>query len=142
MQIAYVKGIKYVLRLSTRQYRCARCKALIHYRQEFIQRTEISKSTSKPIHNAICKECYVGPKLEKHFKAYKWGRKWYPAMKAQDELRLILRCSAAKAIPIELPEGSAIKFAAHSGYDKLLCEHVFHGFCQQCSQYKCNKRRL
>ena len=45
-------------------------------------------------------------------------------------------------VVVELSEGSAIKFVAHRGYDKLLCEHVYHGFCQACPQYKCRKRRV
>jgi hypothetical protein len=36
----------------------------------------------------------------------------------------------------------AIKFVAHRTYDRLLCDHVFSGFCQECSQYKCDRRRL
>jgi len=39
-------------------------------------------------------------------------------------------------------EGSAIKFVAFRGYDKLLCNHVYMGFCPNCPQYKCRKRRV
>lgn len=41
-----------------------------------------------------------------------------------------------------ISEGSAIKFIRHRGYDKLLCEHVYFGFCPDCPQYKCKKRAL
>lgn len=37
---------------------------------------------------------------------------------------------------IELSEDSAIKFVRHNGYDELLCERVYYGFCQNCPQYK------
>ena len=30
---------------------------------------------------------------------------------------------------VDLSEGSAIKFVAHRGYDKLLCDHVYFRFC-------------
>jgi hypothetical protein len=43
---------------------------------------------------------------------------------------------------LDLPEGSATKFVSHRGYDKLLCEHVYFGFCQDCPQYRCRKRRI
>ncbi|MCJ7634611.1 hypothetical protein MUP77_19745 [Candidatus Bathyarchaeota archaeon] len=35
----------------------------------------------------------------------------------------------------------AIKFIAHTGFDKLLCDHVYFGFCQDCSQVECDRRR-
>ena len=43
---------------------------------------------------------------------------------------------------LDLSEGSAIKFVSHRGYDALLCNHVYFGFCQNCPQHKCRKRRL
>ena len=43
---------------------------------------------------------------------------------------------------VELPEGSAIKFVAHKGYDKLLCEHVYMKFCPDCPQDRCEKRGI
>lgn len=46
------------------------------------------------------------------------------------------------AIMLDLDEGSAIKFIAHRGFDTLLCHHVYLGFCQNCPQYKCRKRRV
>ena len=43
---------------------------------------------------------------------------------------------------VDLFEGSAVKFVAHRGYDKLLCSHVYMGFCPNCPQYRCRKRRI
>jgi len=43
---------------------------------------------------------------------------------------------------VDLFEGSAVKFVAHRGFDALLCNHVYMGFCQNCPQYKCRKRRI
>jgi len=45
-------------------------------------------------------------------------------------------------ILVDLPEGSAIKFVSHRGYDKLLCNHVYMGFCQNCPQYRCRRRKV
>lgn len=50
--------------------------------------------------------------------------------------------STVKGVLIKLLEGSAIKFVAHRGFDKLLCNYVYCGFCQNCPQYKCEKRCL
>jgi len=50
--------------------------------------------------------------------------------------------SHAIGVLIDLSEGSAVKFVAHRGYDALLCNHVYMGFCQNCPQYKCRKRRI
>lgn len=47
-----------------------------------------------------------------------------------------------QGVVIELPEGPAIKFVAHRGYDKLLCEHVYLRFCPDCSQTQCGRRRV
>jgi 2-keto-3-deoxy-L-rhamnonate aldolase RhmA len=43
---------------------------------------------------------------------------------------------------VDLPEGSAVKFVVHRGYDALLCNHVYMRFCQNCPQYRCRKRRI
>ena len=43
---------------------------------------------------------------------------------------------------VDLFEGSAVKFVAHRVYDALLCNHVYMRFCQNCSQYKCKKRKV
>ena len=47
---------------------------------------------------------------------------------------------------VELSDGDhrdhAIKFVAHRSYDRLLCGHVYCGFCQDCSQVECVRRRL
>jgi hypothetical protein len=43
---------------------------------------------------------------------------------------------------VDLSDGHAIKFVSHRGYDRLLCDHVYSGFCQDCSQYECDKRRV
>jgi len=43
---------------------------------------------------------------------------------------------------VDLNEGAAIKFIAYRGFDKLLCSHVYFGFCPQCSQYECEKRSV
>jgi len=36
----------------------------------------------------------------------------------------------------------AVKFVAHRDYDRLLCDHVYHGFCPDCPQIKCERRRV
>jgi hypothetical protein len=43
---------------------------------------------------------------------------------------------------VDLNEGSAIEFVAHRGYDRLLCKHVYFGFCAECPLIECGKRRL
>jgi hypothetical protein len=50
--------------------------------------------------------------------------------------------SIADVVLVDLSEGSAIKFISHRGYDALLCNHVYMGFCQNCPQHKCRKRRI
>jgi hypothetical protein len=30
----------------------------------------------------------------------------------------------------------------HRGYDKLLCNYVYFGFCPDCGQYNCIRRRV
>lgn len=57
-------------------------------------------------------------------------------------LQNALETERTVGVVVELSEGIAIKFVAHSGYDKLLCNHVYMGFCQNCPQYKCRKRRV
>ena len=47
-----------------------------------------------------------------------------------------------QGVVVELVEGSAIKFVAHRGYDKLLCEHVYLRFCPDCSQDRCERRHV
>ena len=49
--------------------------------------------------------------------------------------------SHAVGVLIDLPEGSAVKFVAHRGYDALLCNHVYMRFCPNCPQYKCRKKK-
>lgn len=34
------------------------------------------------------------------------------------------------------------KVIFHRGYDKLLCKYVYLGFCQNCEQYNCIRRRV
>ena len=50
------------------------------------------------------------------------------------------------AVLIDLSTGNhrdhAVKFVAHKKYDRLLCDHVYHGFCADCPQYKCDRRRV
>jgi len=36
----------------------------------------------------------------------------------------------------------AVKFVAHRGYDRLLCDHVYFRFCQDCPQYECDRRSV
>ena len=43
---------------------------------------------------------------------------------------------------IDLSEGSAIKFVAHRGYYKVLCDHVYFRFCPECPQYECDRMRI
>ena len=79
MQIAYVNGVRYVLRIARQAHKCTKCSGKIQYCSEYVQRTELNRSTNELRHSAICMECYVGPRLERHSKAYKYKRKWYPA---------------------------------------------------------------
>jgi hypothetical protein len=36
----------------------------------------------------------------------------------------------------------AVEFVPHRGYDKLLCNHVYFGFCQVCPLYECDRRNI
>jgi len=53
-----------------------------------------------------------------------------------------LKSQMVVGVLVDLSEGSAVKFVAHRGYDKLLCNHVYMGFCPNCPQYRCGKRRI
>ena len=53
-----------------------------------------------------------------------------------------LKSQEIVGVLVDLPEGSAVKFVAHRGFDALLCNHVYMGFCPNCPQYKCGKRRV
>ena len=42
----------------------------------------------------------------------------------------------------DLPDKQAMKLKRSRGFDQLLCDHVYFGFCQDCPQYECKKRGI
>jgi len=63
-------------------------------------------------------------------------------MITSEPVEIKLGDSQVIGVLLDLPEGSAILFVNHRGYDKLLCDHVYFGFCPDCPQHKCRKRRI
>ena len=56
------------------------------------------------------------------------------------KIELKVYSTESELILVDLSEESATKFASYRGYDELLCDHVYFGFCPNCPQYRCRKR--